>query len=84
MKLLSFKSLVFIFLLVLGRNAYACNVTPSFTSNTTHTCGLPYIVKAVNTSTGSLKNTSKYWWKLNNVKVVDTIKGKDRDRKSNV
>lgn len=77
MKLLSFKSLIFVFLLVLGRNTYACNVAPSLSTSTTHTCGLPYIVKAVNTSTGSQKNTAKYWYKLDNVKVSDTIKGKD-------
>ena len=77
MKSLCFKTPFLLFFFILGRNAYACNIAPGFNTNTTHTCGLPYIVKAVNTSSGTQNSTAKYWWKINHVKVSDTIIGLD-------
>ncbi len=70
------KPSIFIILLLLSKNTYACNVAPVFTYTTKHTCGLPYIVKAKNTSTGSYKNKAAYWWKVNNI-LVDSTKGLD-------
>ncbi len=63
-------------LILFSAKGYACNVTPVFTYNLSHTCGLPTIVSATNTSTGSLSSSAKYWWKVNYVKVTDTIIGK--------
>ena len=77
MKLFSFKFAILIFFFVLGRNAQACSVTPGFSTNTTHTCGLPHIVKANNTSSGTFSSNAKYWWKVNHLKASDTITGKD-------
>ena len=54
----------------------ACNVTPTFTYSLSHTCGLPTVVSASNTTSGNLSNTYKYWWKVNYVTVTDTIIGK--------
>lgn len=55
---------------------YGCNVTPTFTYSATHTCGLPTIIKAKNTSTGSYSNNAKYWWKVN-YKTIDSTFGLD-------
>ena len=71
------KCIFLILAFILSRNTYACTVAPSFTYSTTHTCGVPYIVKAVNSSTGSYKNSAKYWWKINKVKASDTTVGLD-------
>ena len=76
MKSFSLKSLVLVVLILLGKNTYACNIAPAFTYSTTHTCGLPYIVKVKNTSTGSYKNKATFWWKINNI-LVDSTKGLD-------
>ncbi len=76
MKSFSLKSLVLVVLILLGKKTYACNIAPAFSYTTTHTCGLPYIVKAKNTSTGSFKNKAIFWWKVNNV-LVDSTKGLD-------
>lgn len=54
----------------------ACNVTPSFTYSLSNTCGIPTIVSASNTSSGSQNTASKYWWKVNYAMVTDTIIGK--------
>ncbi len=59
------------------QKGYACNVTPGFSNSVTHTCGLPNIVTAINTSTGSQKDKAKYWWKVNYALASDTIIGKD-------
>jgi gliding motility-associated-like protein len=77
MKIFSTKCLILLFLLFLSRNTYACNIAPTFTYKSVHTCGLPTIVTALNTSSGSQKNTAKYWWKADNVRVSDTITGLD-------
>lgn len=57
--------------------SFACQVTPSFTYTTTHTCGLPTFVHANNTSTGTANSLAKYWWKLDNGIASDTIPGRD-------
>ncbi len=62
--------------LLLSIKTYACQITPSFTFTTSHTCGLPTIVSATNTSTGNKNSSAKYWWKVNGVKYNDTIIGK--------
>ncbi len=77
MKLFSFRIPILLIFLILGRNAYACTIAPGFSTSTTHTCGLPHIVKAVNNSTGSFSNNAKYWWKVNHQKASDTAIGKD-------
>lgn len=71
------KLMIFGLALLLSRNAYSCKVTPGFTYTSTHTCGIPYGVSAVNTSSGTQSGTAKYWWKVNGSKVSDTIVGKD-------
>ncbi len=76
MKSFSLKSLVLVVLILLGKNTHACNIAPAFTYSSTHTCGLPYIIKAKNTSTGNFKNKATYWWKVNNL-IVDSTKGLD-------
>ena len=60
-----------------SNQSHACNVTPVFSNSLAHTCGLPTIVTAINTSTGTFKNNAKYWWKINYVKTGDTIIGRD-------
>ena len=77
MKISVFKLPFFVFLLLLSKKTYGCGVTPNFSYNTTHTCGLPYIVKATNTSSGNGNNLAKYWWKLNGKMASDTIIGRD-------
>lgn len=77
MKISVFKLQILVFLLFLSRNTYACGVAPGFSSSTTHTCGLPYIVKSINTSTGSGNSVAKYWWKINGKLSSDTIVGLD-------
>ena len=54
----------------------ACNVTPAFTYTITNTCGLPIAVSASNTTSGTLSNSYKYWWKVNYALATDTITGK--------
>ncbi len=63
-------------LLLQGYTTFACQITPSFSNSQSHTCGLPTIVSVTNTSTGSLSNSAKYWWKINYTKATDTIIGK--------
>ncbi len=77
MRPIVFKMLFLVFLLFLSRKTYSCGVAPSFSSSASHTCGLPYIIKAYNTSTGSGNGTAKYWWKVDNKLSGDTIIGKD-------
>lgn len=72
-----FKLLFLVFLTFLSRKTYSCGVTPSFGSSASHTCGLPYIIKANNTSTGTGNGVAKYWWKIDGVLSSDTIIGKD-------
>lgn len=55
----------------------ACQITPTFSYSSTHTCGLPTIVSAINTSSGNKSSIAKYWWKVNGIKYTDTIIGKD-------
>lgn len=76
MKILVLKSLVLVGFILLGKNTYACNIAPVFTYSTTHTCGIPTIVKVKNTSTGSYRNKATYWWKVNNM-TLDSTKGLD-------
>ncbi len=77
MKIFGFKVLILLFLVLLGRNTYGCTVTPAFSYAATHTCGLPTIITAKNTSSGAYKNSAKYWWKVDKIKASDTIIGKD-------
>lgn len=63
-------------LLLAASEAFACKITPSFTYSSTHTCGLPTIVSASNTSSGNGNPVAKYWWKVNGVKHLDTIIGR--------
>lgn len=72
-----FKLLFLFLLLFLSRKTYSCGVAPSFSSNASHTCGLPYIIKAYNTSGGTGNSAAKYWWKINGKLSSDTIVGMD-------
>ncbi|MEZ4804164.1 MAG: PKD domain-containing protein [Bacteroidia bacterium] len=67
MRFLKIKYLILVLLLLASKMEYACSVKPSYSYTSSHTCGIPTIVQAVNTSTGTnLKNT-KFWWKINGV-----------------
>jgi gliding motility-associated-like protein len=68
---------LFIFFTMTGLSVYACSVKPSFSNYNTHTCGLPTIVHASNTSTGTQNSSAKYWWKVNGVLSTDTVTGRD-------
>ncbi len=57
-------------------NANACTVTPSFSISSSHTCGLPTIVSAYNTSKGNYNSKAKYYWKVNNI-ITDSTTGID-------
>jgi gliding motility-associated-like protein len=70
-------SCLFFFNAIKGLTLSACNVTPSFSSYKSHACGLPNIIHANNTSTGTYKNTAKYWWKIDRTIASDTIAGTD-------
>ena len=63
-------------LVCFSSEGYACATTPAFTYSLSHTCGLPTVVSATNTTSGNLSNTFKYWWKVNYVMATDTIIGK--------
>ncbi|MES2618897.1 MAG: PKD domain-containing protein [Bacteroidota bacterium] len=76
MKNLVLKSLVLFGFILLGKNTHACNIAPVFTYNTSHTCGIPTIVKVKNTSTGTYSKKATYWWKVNNF-TIDSTKGLD-------
>lgn len=72
------KKILLIFSLIISlflfeNDAFSCTVTPSFTYTVTHTCGLPNIVKALNTSSGNYRRNARYWWKVNNVTIDSTI-----------
>ncbi len=77
MKISVFKLPILVFLLLLSKKTYGCGVAPNFSSNTSHTCGLPTIVKATNTSSGNGNQLAKYWWKIDGVMASDTINGLD-------
>ena len=64
MKLLFTKILILGLLLVPLGGADACNVTPSLSYASSHTCGLPTIIKAYNTSTGTYKTRQGITGKL--------------------
>lgn len=63
-------------LLMLTGTAWSCIVTPSFTYTVSHSCGLPNIVNASNTSSGTFTTGSRYWWKIGSAPASDTITGK--------
>lgn len=79
MKKLHFKHLIICLysFFVLAGNTYACQVTPSLSYSSSNTCGLPHIVTARNTSSGTNNANSKYWWKINGILYGDTSIGYD-------
>jgi gliding motility-associated-like protein len=77
MKISVFKTAILGTLLILSRNTYACNVTPSLNLSNNHTCGLPGVIQYQNSSTGSTVSQSKFWWKINSILQNDTILGRD-------
>jgi gliding motility-associated-like protein len=77
MKIKNAKKMV---LLVVGLwisiNTYSCSITPTFNYTIERSCGLPYIVKIFNTSSGNYNTSAKYWLKVNG-QTIDTIIGLD-------
>ncbi|MES2617808.1 MAG: PKD domain-containing protein [Bacteroidota bacterium] len=70
------KFIYFLVFILAIQTTSACSVSPVFTYSVTHTCGLPNVVKVINTTTGTAANQFTYWWKVNNV-TIDSVKGKD-------
>ncbi|MDP2174526.1 MAG: PKD domain-containing protein [Bacteroidota bacterium] len=62
--------------ILIGINTYACSITPTFNYTIERSCGLPYIVKIFNTSSGNFNNSTKFWLKVNG-QSMDTILGLD-------
>lgn len=77
MKISVLKLIILGLAVTLSIKTYSCNVNPGFTYTSTHTCGIPYVVTAVNTSTGTQSQVSKYWWKVNGIMSTDTLIGMD-------
>jgi gliding motility-associated-like protein len=63
---------------VIASVSQACLITPSFQNSIKLNCGLPFVLKVKNTSSGVgfKRQVNRYWWKINGVSS-DTIRGLD-------